>query len=55
MTENGFDDWFYEKEGFGLRSERYARDFDGQNWNVMVEWMKTAYQMGYKKGQEAQQ
>jgi len=55
MTENGFDDWFYEMEGFGLRSERCASDFDAQNWTIMVEWLKTAYQMGYEKGQEAQQ
>jgi len=53
MTENGFDDWFYEMEGFGLRSERCASDFDAQNWNTMVEWLRTAYQMGYEKGQEA--
>ncbi len=46
-----FDDWFYEMEGYGFRSERCGSDFDSQNWTAMVEWLRTAYQMGYEEGQ----
>jgi hypothetical protein len=51
MTDSGFDDWFYEIEGFGFRSERCASDFDVQDWPAMVEWLRTAYQMGYEESQ----
>lgn len=47
-----FDDWFYEMEGFGFRSERCASDFDAKNWTGMVEWLRTAYQTGYEEGKQ---
>jgi len=55
MTENGFDDWFYEMEGYGFRAERFWDDFERQDRVAMIEWLKTACQMGYEKGQEVQQ
>lgn len=48
---NDFDDWFYEMEGFGFRSERCVSDFDAQNWSTMLEWLKTAYEVGYENSQ----
>jgi hypothetical protein len=47
----GFDDWFYELEGFVFRSERFWDDFESKNRDSMLEWMRTAYQMGYEEGQ----
>jgi len=47
----GFDDWFYELEGFVFRSERFWDDFESKNRDSMLEWMRTAYQMGYDEGQ----
>jgi len=47
----GFDDWFYELEGFVFRSERFWDDFESKNRDSMLEWMRTAYQMGYEVGQ----
>jgi hypothetical protein len=47
----GFDDWFYELEGFVFRSERFWDDFESKNRDSMLGWMRTAYQMGYEEGQ----
>jgi len=47
----GFDDWFYELEGFVFRSERFWDDFESKNRDSVLEWMRTAYQMGYEEGQ----
>jgi len=44
-----FDEWFYEMEGFGFRAERFWSDFEGQDKIAMIEWLKTAYQMGYEE------
>jgi len=41
-----FDDWFYEMEGYGFRAERFWDDFERQDRVAMIEWLKTAYQMG---------
>lgn len=53
MTE--FDDWFDELEGYSYRSERFYDDFDfaakTKNYDLMKQWLRTAYQMGYNEGQ----
>ena len=46
-----FNDWFYEMEGYGFRAERFWGDFEGQDRIAMIEWLKTAYKMGYEEGQ----
>lgn len=48
---NNFDDWFYEMEGYGFRAERFWDDFETKNHAAMMEWLKTAYKMGYEEGQ----
>lgn len=45
-----FDDWFYELEGFSFRSEWFWTDYENQNREAMLEWLKTAYEMGYNDG-----
>ena len=49
-----FDEWFGELEGYSFRYERFWDDFDqAKNKNdyytvkSMVQWMKTAFAMGY--------
>ena len=49
-----FDEWFGELEGYSFRCERFWNDFDqAKNKNdyytvkSMVQWMKTAFAMGY--------
>jgi len=40
----------YDRKWVSMRNKNcYDRKY------AMVEWLKTAYQMGYEKGQEAQQ
>lgn len=52
--EKQFDEWFGELEGYSFRSERFWDDFDqAKNKNdyytvkSMVQWMRTAFAMGY--------
>jgi hypothetical protein len=47
-----FDNWFYELEGFHIRAERFWGDYESKDRDVMIEWMRTAYQMGYENGQQ---
>ena len=55
MTDNGFEEWFNELVGFSFRSEWFYEDFDyaapTKDYKKMIEWLKTAYEMGYKEGQ----
>lgn len=49
-----FDNWFNEVEGYALRSERFYEDLDyyrGDNPQVVLRWLKAAYEVGYKHGQ----
>ena len=46
-----FDAWFYEMEGYGFRAERFWSDYDVKDQVAMMEWLRTAYQMGYEEGQ----
>lgn len=50
MTD-GFDDWFYELEGYHIRAERFWDDFASQDQKLMLEWVRTAYEIGYGEGQ----
>ena len=49
-----FDDWFYEMEGYGFRSERFYDDFDyakeSKDNRSMVKWLRSAFQVGYEQG-----
>ena len=47
----GFNDWFYEQEGYGFRAERFWSDYDAKDQIAMMEWLRTAYRMGYEEGQ----
>ena len=55
MTDNGFEDWFYEMEGYSFRSERFCDDFDfaskTNDYQVIIKWLQAAYQVGYEEGQ----
>ncbi len=55
MTDNGFENWFNELVGYSFRSEWFYDDFDHaaktNDYKKIVEWLKTAYQMGYEEGQ----
>lgn len=50
-----FGDWFWELEGFHIRSERFYDDFnqsvETKNSKLMVEWLQSAFEMGYTAGQ----
>ena len=39
-----FEDWFSERELFGLRSGRFFEDFS----TTVVSWLKAAYEAGQK-------
>lgn len=45
-----FDDWFYELEGFTFRSERFWDDVDHQRNSEILNWLKTAYEIGEQHG-----
>jgi 5-methylthioribose kinase len=40
--KDGFEEWFYDLEGFHIRSERFWTDYETQNRDAMIEWLKTA-------------
>jgi hypothetical protein len=50
-----FDEWFGELEGYSFRYERFWDDFDyatdSKDKQGMVQWLRTAYEMGYNEGQ----
>lgn len=47
MINKDFDDWFWELEGYYIRSERFWDDVDNNRKKEIYEWMQTAYEMGY--------
>lgn len=47
-----FDDWFWELEGYHIRSERFWDDVDNNRREQIYEWMQTAFEMGYAAGQK---
>ena len=50
--KDGFEDWFYELEGFHIRAERFWTDYEMQNRDAMIEWLKISYQMGCQNQQK---
>ena len=52
--KDGFEDWFYEMEGFHIRAERFWTDYDyakeSKDNKSMVEWLRSAFQVGYEQG-----
>lgn len=46
-----FEDWFWELEGYHIRAERFWDDVKSDRGQEILEWMKTAYRMGYEEGQ----
>jgi hypothetical protein len=50
--EEEFDDWFYEMEGFVFRAERFWDDVELLKKPEILEWMRTAFKMGYNAGQQ---
>lgn len=48
-----FNEWFYELEGFALRSERFYEDLEHskeQSPTRILEWLKAAYEVGLEEG-----
>jgi len=45
-----FDDWFWELEGFHIRSERFWDDVESNRREEIYKWLQTAYEMGYNEG-----
>ena len=52
-----FDDWFNELEGFSFRSERFIIDAKCpdpfKKREILTEWLKTAWELGYESAKEA--
>lgn len=53
-----FEDWFDEIENFSLRSERFFEDLNdyepGINPEIVIKWLRAAYEVGYDAGGSAQ-
>jgi hypothetical protein len=51
-----FENWFHELELYSFRSERFLDDFDHaivtKEHDVMIRWLKAAYDAGYNDGVE---
>lgn len=56
-TEEIFEEWFNELEGFSYRSERFWDDFyyasRSGDTKSMTNWLKTAFQVGYDAAQKS--
>jgi hypothetical protein len=50
QTNEKFEDWFYEMEGFGFRAERFYNDCEYGNNECLRNWLKAAYDMGFEAG-----
>lgn len=42
-----FDEYFYEREGFSLRAERFFDDCDAQDHAVLRKWLEAAFAAGF--------
>jgi hypothetical protein len=49
-----FNDWLWEQEGFSLRADRLFADLgsDYKRYEVVVNWLKAAYEIGKQEGDE---
>jgi hypothetical protein len=52
MMNKEFDEWFWELEGYHIRSERFWDDVDHNRREQIYEWMQTAFEVGYAAGQK---
>jgi len=50
MNYKTFDDWFWELEGYHIRSERFWDDVDNDRRRELYEWLRTAYNVGIEVG-----
>lgn len=52
-----FDDWFNELEGYSFRSERFFCETKCpdpfKQKEILTEWLKTAWQLGYESAKKA--
>jgi len=47
-----FHDWFWELEGYHIRSERFWDDVENNRKREIYEWLQTAYEMGHDEGKK---
>ena len=45
-----FQQWFSELEGFHLREERFWDACDSKDPKELLDWLRTAWYLGYKQG-----
>ena len=45
-----FEEWFYQIEGFGFRAERFYSDCEYGNTECLRNWLKAAYDLGFEAG-----
>jgi hypothetical protein len=45
-----FDEWFREIEGFHIREERFWDDCDQGNPEALFSWVRWAFHLGYEAG-----
>lgn len=45
-NQNAFDRWFFQREGYGLRAERFYDDVKHCDATLMKEWLIAAYLVG---------
>lgn len=46
-----FEEWFYEQQNFSLRAEWFWQDvldYQVDNPEIMLKWLKAAYDAGYE-------
>jgi hypothetical protein len=56
-----FEQWFYEQEVYGTRSERFYDDLGNrtnsrlrkvEHYQRMKQWLESAYNQGYERGKQ---
>jgi hypothetical protein len=49
-----FDDWLWQREGFGYRADRLFADLRGDpaQYEIVINWLKAAYEIGKQEGNE---
>jgi hypothetical protein len=48
-----FYEWFEELEGYHIREERFWDDCERGNKNELFEWLRAAFDLGFKAGRNA--
>lgn len=63
-TKNTFEEWFYQLEYFGLKSERFFSECDcylkgddekhkEEGEKIFLSWLRAAFEAGKESGQKA--